>query len=213
MADAVSCIRIAIIAAVFDMRDMMLFEVFLDLFPRGLKQRADQAVSHRRDPRKSAGSGAAAEIHQHRLRIIIEVVRGSDPITAEPVGRLLQEAIAQRPGRILRAEPLLSGISRDIAAAHRAEDAEPFALLGSERRVPQRFSAAKPVVIVRREKCKAVCLPQFNQPVEQTHAVRTAGYRAQHSAPLRQHRVSPDQIILHRSGVPRRRRRYIPAAS
>ena len=213
MPDPVSRIGVGSVAAVFDMRDAVLCEVFLDLLPRGLQQWADQPASDRRDPGESTRPCAAAKIHQHSLCIVVEIMCRGDPITVQPVSRLLQEAISQRSGRILCSEALLLGICRDISVAHGAGDAEPAALLGCKLCITARFFPSQSVFKVRREEREAVRFPQFIQPVKQAHAVRTAGHRTEDSAPLRQHCITLDQVILHRSGVPRRRRRYTPAAS
>ena len=213
MPDPVSPIRVALIGAVFNMRDVMLREILLNLLPGCLQQRADQSPSNRWDPRKAPCPRPAAEIHQHRLRVVVEIVRRGNSITAEPVGGFLQEAITQRSCRFLRSKSVLVCIKSDIAVLHGTGNAEAAALFGHKLRITKGLFSSKAVFKVRRKKRDLIRLPQIAQPMKKTHAVRTAGYRNKDPAFPGQHRPSPDQVILHRSGVPQWRRMCIPEAS
>jgi hypothetical protein len=92
----------------------MLLRVRQDLAPRHVEERTHEALSLQpRDGRHAARpgrAGAAQQVHQHRLGLVVQVVRQEDDLE----GGLLQDAVAGRPRR--RLEPLAR--LRDAHAPH-----------------------------------------------------------------------------------------------
>ena len=175
VADAVAAVIVALIAAVLHMGDSVFLQIVLNFPSRDAQQGADDFPPAGRDPAQSQGAGAPGQVQQHRLHIVVPVVGGGDIVAALLLCRLLQETVAQRPGRFLQAQPLCGGVARGVPMAGDAGDALFPAPALHKGGVPQGFLPPDAVLKMSGHHIPAPAVQQ----VQQAHGVRPAGHSAE----------------------------------
>ena len=141
---------------------------------------ADYVPAPRRYAGEAARAAPAGEGEQHGLHIVVGVVSRDYQAAAQPLRRALEEAVAQLARGLLRAHAAAARVGGDVSPAGHALDAEPFAQRDDKALVALALAPAQAVVIVRRAGRKAAPCALLGAAVQQIHAVRPAGYRAQH---------------------------------
>ena len=183
VADAVAAVVVALIAAVLYMGDSVFFQIILNLFAGDAQQGADDLPPAGWDPAQSQGAGAPGQVQQHRLHIVIPVMGGGNIIAVIRLCRLLQETVAQHPGRFLQAHSLFPGISRRVPMAGDAGHAMLPAPVLYKIGIPQGLLPPDAVLKMSGHHIPAPAVQQ----VQQAHGVRPAGHGAK-NPPLPGHR-------------------------
>ena len=167
------------------MGDSVFFQIIFNLFSGDAQQGADDLPPAGWDPAQSQGAGAPGQVQQHRLHIVVPVVGGGDIVAALLLCRLLQETVAQRPGRFLQAQPLCGGVARGVPMAGDAGDALLPAPALYKSGVPQGFLPPDAVLKMSGHHIPAHAVQQ----VQQAHGVRPAGHGAENPPLLGQRKA------------------------
>ncbi len=121
-----------------------------DLGAAHLKQRPDNPATLSRDNRRDAAQTfrpcAAQQLHQDRLRLIIQRVGSRDSIDLPRGKQLIETAVAQRARRLFDSAATLRRKRRDIAVLRAQWNVELARQIGDELRIAIRLSAAQAVV-------------------------------------------------------------------
>ena len=134
------------IAAVEAGSDVALREKSLDLRPRDVEQRTDDAIlTDGMNPSERRDAAAGHQTHQHRLGLIVLLMRGGDERVACHLPQPRMPYLARR--RFDAAMPNGLGVERPIGNAQR--DVVPRAELAHIRFVVVRLRGAKVVIDVR----------------------------------------------------------------
>ena len=175
VADAVAAVVVALIAAVLHMGDSVFLQIVLNLPAGDAQQGADDLPPAGWNPAQPQSAGAPGQVQQHRLHIVVPVVGGGNPVAMKLRRRLLQETVAQRPGRFLQAHSLFPGISRHVPMAGDAGDAPLPAPVLYKSGIPLGFLPPDAVLKMSGHHIPAPAVQQ----VKQAHGVRPAGHGAE----------------------------------
>ncbi len=97
MADAVARNRQVAIGRVLDRPDCESFEIALDLDAAHGEERAEERAEPLSDAAEAFERGAAQELEEHGLDLVVTVVRGEDECRAELDAQALERGVAQPP--------------------------------------------------------------------------------------------------------------------
>ena len=139
-----------------------------------LQQRPVQLTADARHAADALRTGAPQQVHQHRLRLIVQVVGQCDAVCAAAQPRLAQKAVARLTGGGLQALSGLPGDAGNVRMALDQLDAEPVAQLPAQRHVRIRIRAANAVVEVRGSQPERIFLAGLRQQAGQRHGIRAA---------------------------------------
>ncbi len=186
VADTVPRVRDVVVGAVGHVGQTEVRAIRLDVLAAEVDQRPDDAAAHRRDAGQTGEAGAAREVEEDGLRVVRRRVGGGNAhpgqvrvLPEDPVGDLLEEAVAHLPAAGL--EGLSAGRSqfRHIGVEGRERDA-PFLTEGpAELLVPVGLRAADAVVdmtgVQRERRYIAHALREFVQNRKKRHRVGSPG--------------------------------------
>ena len=103
----VPCETVIAVAAVFHPWDLIFAQPGFNLLPSCLKKRTDQSPPDRRYSSQAPASSTAAKVHQDSFGIVVRSMRCRDPVTVQAIRRLIQEAVAKRPGGFFQPDPVI----------------------------------------------------------------------------------------------------------
>lgn len=127
----------------------LLQKIGFDLAAPERKQRADHPPPPGLHARKARKPRAARQVQEHRLRLIIHVVRHGDDVRMEVTPRFLQEIVTRVPPGLLQRLPMAAGKGRHVRMAAVKRHAVKLAEPTHELLVRIRRRAADAVVQVR----------------------------------------------------------------
>jgi len=136
---------------------------------------------YRRNPPQPLRPSPSQQLHHHRLRLIIQRMRGSNRIHIQPP----QSRIPQLPRSFLQPLTLRRLPSRRIHLKHRQRNPHPLTKPPHKRLIPISLIPTQPMVYMRRRQHNPQSLTpliRFNKPQQQRHRVRPTGHR--HTNPL-----------------------------
>jgi len=179
------------------MRDPRASRIRLDLIPRAVVEGPDEAALDRHHPSQPPRTGAAQEVQQHGLCLIVEVVADRDPRGPLLVGHLFEKAVAHDPGRVLARSPPQRLPCPGIRALDRRRDPERLAVAPHELGRLRRLRPPQAVVKMRRVQLRPIQRTQAHQEVQQHHRIDAAGDRDDDPVPSGQHPVPLDRLSHH----------------
>ena len=109
------------------------------------QQGPPQGAAERAHAGRAAGTGAAGQVHQHRLCLVVHVVGQGDEVRAKLGLEAPQLFIAQPSRRRFQAFPSLARLRRHIQAGAAKRYVQPLAQRPAERGV---FRAVRPDAVV-----------------------------------------------------------------
>ena len=170
------------VAFILDPFKAMLARVGADRLARYVEQRTHEHTSmEARALRHATGptrSGAAQQVHQHGLGLVVELVSQREHVE----GQLGERRIARRAGSGFQALPAFG----DAHAAHRERHLQPLAQCAAEAR-PAVGVRAQAVMDVRRRHLLALC-----QRVQQHHRIDAAGEAYENALAVQLFERAPD---------------------
>ena len=134
-------------------------------------------------------AGAAGQVEQQGLQIVVGVVGGGDAVTAQLRRRPAEKFVPELPPRLLHPQAPAFGLGVHLSPLHHAGDAPAGAPVGDEGGIGVGRLPPHAVVVVGGAHPEAPLLRPGVEQVEQAHGVRPAGHGAQHRAPPGQHVV------------------------
>ena len=185
------------------------------LLLRAGEQGAHDIARARRHAHETVQSRTAQDMLQHRLRLIVRMMRDSDHLSADTRPYAAQKSVAQFARRRFQRHSALFRILRHIRRLHAAGDASCTAECSDIVRILARRLTANAVLEMRDMQGKRPPLLQMQQQIEQRHrvcAARDGNHEGRamlqkamllaKSQDLIQHEIPPSAVIrqaLHRS--------------
>ena len=173
MADAVAGVLVAVVARIVDKVQPIFPAKLLNLLAGTPNQRTDNLPAHRRDTAQTVESGPSCQIEQDGFRVVIEVVRGSNPALLPC--QCGQQLIPALSGKGFHRLSCLLCLLLCPDAVNRQRNVIPSAKIGAELLVSLRFLAAQTVVDVAGLHPNVQLLLQPMQSKQQRCGIRSAG--------------------------------------
>jgi hypothetical protein len=172
VADPVPRVRRRRVREVLAVADLFLRDVVVNLLPADGEHRADDrepvADAHRLHPRKPGGTGAAEELKQARLDLVVAVVREQKPAAPVTLRAFLKKGAPQLArGEFRRAASGLGKVFRPCAGELAVPGGAPDKI-----RIRARCPPAQPVVEVADDE---LLEPQRAQCMQKHHRIASAG--------------------------------------
>ncbi len=181
MADTVPRVLEVVVRFVVDPTFAAAGEVTAKVRARDVEQRANDAAAPRMNARKASEPGAANQLQEERLRLIILRVADRDAVGAQRVGRLLHKVVSDPAGRIFDREVSDMRVAFDVLDVHNDSQSDTSRQVAAERLVAVR---GRPEAMVQvGEPCEGeiAVFGQFAEQKEKGDGVGAAGQPNQHT--------------------------------
>src|SRR6185503_3958007 len=135
VADTVPRVLEVVVRFVVDPTFAAAGEVAAQVRARDVEQRANDAAAPRMNARKASEPGAANQLQEKRLRLIVLRVADRDAVGAQRVGRVLHKVVSDPAGRIFDRQVPAAGVRLDVLVLHNDSQSDTARQIAAERLV------------------------------------------------------------------------------